>query len=106
MVSPKVEDVLTWLAREEINLSDPWAIRELQGKLAAMGLGKGASWSAILDRTATYLQKQILSKGVVPYAYEFGTGTQVRFTLPGQRGAFGYKSVAAKYSLETFVPRE
>lgn len=106
MVSPKVEDVLAWLAREEVNLADINQIRQLQGRLALAGLQKGAAWQAILSRTATYVQQAMLSQGIRPVAYEFPTGTQVRFVLPGQRGAFGYATVQARYGLETYVPKE
>ena len=106
MVSPKVEDVLAWLAREEVNLADINQIRQLQGRLALAGLQKGAAWQAILGRTATYVQQAMLSQGIRPVAYEFPTGTQVRFVLPGQRGAFSYKTAAARYGLAEYVPHE
>lgn len=92
MVTPP-EDLIAWLARHEIDVSDVRTIADLQGLLLAQRLGVNPGFQHALFRTALYENRVLKELGIRPVYVETKLYDRLGFGVKGLKGFFSWDSL-------------
>ena len=96
----KVEDVLPWLARHDIDINDRATINKLVAKLSASMSTQDKGFAKAISKVASYNVSTLVPAGVtvVPqlrYLYH-----PVRFGIAGRAGLWVWESVKSMFGLK------
>lgn len=98
MVTPP-EDLIAWLARHEINVSDVATISDLQRLLLSQRLGVNQGFQQALFNMATYENRVFREFGIKPVYVTTNLYNRLGFGVAGKSGFFGWDSLKRMFGL-------
>jgi hypothetical protein len=99
MVTPP-EDLIAWLARHEINVSDVATISDLQRLLLSQKLEVNPGFQAALFNMATYENRVFTEFGIRPVYVTTNLYNRLGFGVKGQAGFYSWDSLKRMFGLE------